>query len=241
MASLRIGDIIIPYEERKNSRIKRISIRVTTEKVRVSVPAATSREEIQVFLKQNQEWILENWGKLQKIAHASQRQYLSGEKVPYLGQELTLQIKDSQRKMIRAIYNIEEKSLEISIPQSITQDLRQEAIRDILEKWYKEKARSYFLQKLNYWSREMGVSYNKFRLKGQKTRWGSCSTLGNINLNWRIIMAPEPVIDYIIIHELSHLKYMDHSPEFWEHVARFCPDYRRHRHWLRKNGHTLMI
>lgn len=241
MSSLRLGDIVIPYEERKNSRIKRISIRVTPEKVRVSAPASTSREEIQIFLKQNQEWILENWGKLQKIAHASKKQYATGEKVLYLGKEVTLQIRDSQSKMIRAIYNVEEESLEISIPQSITQDLRQEAIREILEKWYKEKARPFFLQKLNYWSREMGVSYNKFRLKGQKTRWGSCSTLGNINLNWRIIMAPVAVIDYIIIHELSHLKYMNHSLEFWEHVARFCPDYRKHRQWLRKNGHTLVI
>ncbi|NMA67851.1 MAG: M48 family metallopeptidase [Desulfitobacterium sp.] len=241
MSSLRLGDTVIPYEERKNSRIKRLSIRVTPEKVRVSAPVSTSREEIQIFLQQNQEWILENWGKLQKIARESKREYLTGEKVPYLGKELTLQICDSQGKMIRAIYNIEEESLEISIPQSFTQELREEAVREILEKWYKEKARPYFLQKLSYWSREMGVSYNKFRLKGQKTRWGSCSTLGNINLNWRLIMAPEPVIDYIVIHELSHLIYMDHSKEFWKHVARFCPNYREHRHWLRKNGHTLVI
>lgn len=241
MSSLRLGDTIIPYEERKNSRIKRISIRITPEKIRVSAPARTPKEEIQTFLEKNQEWILENWAKLQEIANQSQRHYVAGEKIPYLGKKLTLNISDSSLKMIRATYNKDQKSLEISIPQNIPQDLRQDAIREILVKWYKQTARATFLQKLDSWSREMGVTYNKFRLKEQKTRWGSCSSLGNINLNWRAIMAPEPEVDYLVIHELSHLKYMDHSREFWEHVADFCPKYKEHRQWLRRNGHTLVL
>ncbi len=241
MSSLRLGNTIIPYEERKNSRIIRISIRITPEKVRVSAPARTPKEEIQTFLEKNQEWILENWVKLQEIAHKSLKNYVTGEEITYLGKKLTLRISDSRQKMIRALYNKEEECLEISIPQDIPQDLRQEAIREILEKWYKQTARATFLQKLDSWSREMGVSYNKFRLKEQKTRWGSCSSLGNINLNWRAIMAPEPVIDYLVIHELSHLKYMDHSQEFWEYVAVFCPEYKKHRQWLRNNGHTLVL
>jgi len=240
-SSLKLGKTIIPYEERKSSRTKRISIRITPEKVRVSAPARTSKREIQAFIEKNREWILENWAKLQETVVTQRRVYETGEKVLYLGKELTLQIINTPHKTISALYKKDQESLEIKIPQDFEGEERQLAIREILEKWYKQKARMVFLQKLSFWSRQMGVSYNQFRLKEQKTRWGSCSSLGNINLNWRAIIATEQVVDYLVIHELSHLLYMDHSSEFWENVARYCPDHASHRRWLREKGPSLII
>ncbi|AFL98840.1 putative metal-dependent hydrolase [Desulfitobacterium dehalogenans ATCC 51507] len=240
-SSLKLGKTIIPYEERKSPRTKRISIRITPEKVRVSAPVRTSKGEIQAFIEKNQEWILENWLKLQETAVKPLRVYETGEKVSYLGKELNLEIMDTPHKMISAFYRKDLETLEIKMPQELQGEQRQEAVREILEKWYKQKARAVYLQKLNFWSCQMGVTYNQFRLKEQKTRWGSCSSLGNINLNWRAIMAPEPVLDYLVIHELSHLLYLNHSPDFWENVARYCPEHAVHRRWLREKGHSLVI
>ncbi|MGI1658325.1 MAG: M48 family metallopeptidase [Desulfitobacterium sp.] len=242
MSSLQFGNTMIPYEERRSRRIKRISIRVTPEKVRVSAPARTSKAEIQAFIDKNRDWIIQNWTRLQEtVVKPSLRRYETGVRIPYLGKELVLHIFDTPSKMLSALYHRENETLEIKMPQDIPEDKRQEAIREILEKWYKEKARAVFQQKLNLWSQEIGVSYHQFRLKEQKTRWGSCSSLGNINLNWRAIMAPEPVLDYLIIHELSHLKYMNHSQEFWDMVSHYCPEQIAYRKWLRTKGPTLII
>lgn len=79
------------------------------------------------------------------------------------------------------------------------------------------------------------------RIKEQKTRWGSCSKKGNLNFNWRIILAPPGILDYVVVHELSHLVYMDHSKNFWHTVSEYMPDYKNARLWLRKNGERLMF
>ena len=157
-SSLKLGKTIIPYEERKSSRIKRISIRITPEKVRVSAPARTAKSEIQAFIEKNQEWILENWTKLQETMVKPPRVYETGEKVSYLGKELNLEIIDTPHKMISAFYRKDQETLEIKMPQELQGEQRQEAVREILDKWYKQKARAVFLQKLNLWSRQMGVT-----------------------------------------------------------------------------------
>lgn len=241
-ASLKLGKTIIPYEERKSTRIKRISIRITPDKVRVSAPARATKREILAFIDKNSQWILENWLKLQEtILRPSLRYYETGVKVPYLGTDLEVRITETEQKMTKLRYETESASLNIAIPQGISNEQKQEAIRGILEKWYKQKARSIFQEKLNAWSVVMGLKYNQFRLKEQKTRWGSCSSLGNINLNWRAVMAPESVIDYLVIHELSHLRYLNHSQDFWSFVARYCPEHGAKKKWLRVNGHTLIL
>jgi len=89
------------------------------------------------------------------------------------------------------------------------------------------------------WAGIMGAGYGKISVKDQKSIWGSCSGRRNLNFNWRIAMAPSEVLDYVIIHELCHLAEMNHSPVFWKGVAKWCPDYRTHRSWLRKNSAEL--
>lgn len=103
----------------------------------------------------------------------------------------------------------------------------------------KEEARKLLDERLRYWSSEMGLTFNKVSVKDQRSLWGSCSRKGNLNFNWRLILAPLPVLDYIVIHELAHLKEMNHSPRFWEIVRNWSPDYRSHRKWLRANQQAL--
>lgn len=100
-------------------------------------------------------------------------------------------------------------------------------------------ARDIFTRKVGYYARIMGVSYGRIAIREQKTRWGSCSSKGNLNFNWRLILAPEEVVDYVVVHELAHRKEMNHSRAFYAIVASVLPDYQKSRTWLRDNGQKL--
>ncbi len=110
---------------------------------------------------------------------------------------------------------------------------------DSERKRYMETARDIFTQKTAYYARIMGVTYGRITIREQKTRWGSCSAAGNLNFNWRLILAPEPVLDYVVIHELAHRREMNHSKAFYDVVESVLPDYKEARKWLRQNGDSL--
>ena len=97
-------------------------------------------------------------------------------------------------------------------------------------------ARDIFTRKTAYYARIMGVSYGRIAIREQKTRWGSCSSKGNLNFNWRLILAPEEVLDYVVVHELAHRREMNHSKAFYAIVESVLPDYRQARRWLREHG-----
>lgn len=106
---------------------------------------------------------------------------------------------------------------------------------------YMEIARDIFTQKTSYYASVMHVSYGRISIREQKTRWGSCSSQGNLNYNWRLIFAPEMVLDYIVVHELAHRREMNHSKAFYAIVESILPDYRQSQKWLREYGHTLWM
>lgn len=103
-------------------------------------------------------------------------------------------------------------------------------------KEYRKEARKIFLKKSEFYSKCMDVSYERIAVKDQATRWGSCSRKGNLNFNWRLILMPEEILDYVVVHELAHLKQLNHSPEFWKIVQEVLPDYKSRRKWLKENG-----
>jgi predicted metal-dependent hydrolase len=110
-----------------------------------------------------------------------------------------------------------------------------------LTAWYKIQARKIIQQRITPLSQLSGLSYNTISITDASTRWGSCSSNKNLHFNWKLVMAPPPVIDYVIAHELSHLTEMNHSRAFWEKVRRMFPLYRQYRTWLKRHGHTLTI
>ncbi len=96
-----------------------------------------------------------------------------------------------------------------------------------------------FRSRAEYWAPFLGVSFKRVSVKDQRTVWGSCTRAGNLNFNWRLSLAPDEVLDYLVIHELAHRAEMNHSRRFWAIVERVCPDHRHHRRWLRKHGAAL--
>lgn len=113
-------------------------------------------------------------------------------------------------------------------------------IRTLIESYYRQYAKDLLTAKTSYWAKHIDVTYNRITIKSQKTRWGSCSAQGNLNYNYHIVCADDALIDYIVIHELCHLRHLDHSPSFWSLVAKYDPDYREHRRLLNRIGQKLM-
>lgn len=122
-------------------------------------------------------------------------------------------------------------------PQSELPDAQREA----LKKRYIQAAKEYFPKRAAYFRQFTGGHYERITIREQKTRWGSCSSRGTLSFNWKLMLAPPGVLDYVVVHELCHLKHMDHSREFWAAVESVMPDYRERRRWLKEHGNELVL
>ena len=150
-----------------------------------------------------------------------------GDTLPYLGRALTLQGEASRTRVRR-------RGEVLLVPAGPD---REEA----LQRWYRQMARHEIASRLDRACAIAGLSYTRLTIRDQRTRWGSCSRSGAMSFNWRLLLAPEGVLDYVVWHEVCHLAFMDHSPRFWGLVARYCPDHREHAAWLKRNAGTLVL
>lgn len=131
-------------------------------------------------------------------------------------------------------------ALEAARASVVKQDLSPSQ-RQALEKRYRQAAKEYFPARAAYYAELLGVTYATITIRDQKTRWGSCSAKGNLNFNWRLMLAPPRVLDYVVVHELCHRIEMNHSKAFWNTVEMILPDYKEQKKWLRDNGSTLYL
>ena len=212
--------IIIKRTQRK----KTISISIKEGNVIVLSPKLISQSYLNDLLKKKKNWI-ERKLKEEKGKRAIQKRlFLEGEKFLKFGKEKTLIYKKS------ALTKVEETNNSI-----IVYCLQQKDIKKLIEAWYKDTLNIYLREKLDFFKELMNLDYNSFIIKLYKNRLGSCSYSGNLSFNWKIAMMPYDIINYIIIHELSHLKYFNHSKEFWKLVEKFCPDYKEKKNWIKEN------
>ncbi|MBN2664423.1 MAG: M48 family metallopeptidase, partial [Bacteroidales bacterium] len=157
------------------------------------------------------------------------RNFVEGETFLLFGKKLSLYFNNNF--VIPAVYDNK-----LLINKSIEPNWRK-----IFDLWYKKTALEFFKKRAFIYSKLLGVNYKNIKISSAQKRWGSCSSTGNINLSWRLVMAPIEVIDYVVIHELAHLIEPNHSNKFWYHVQRIQPEYKLHRKWLKENGYLLTI
>lgn len=155
------------------------------------------------------------------------RRFLPGEEFLFLGHSYPLVVAEDLPKAL-----VLDNSLMIS-------KMVLNNAKDHIECWYKTRALEYITQRVEYYAQMTGSKYHSVRINNASTRWGSCGYKDRLNFTWRLIMAPERVVDYVIIHELMHLKQKNHSHKFWAKVALMMPDYKQDERWLKKNGHLL--
>jgi len=167
------------------------------------------------------------------------REFVDGEMLLFKGNSYPLKVLESTGRITNV--NLTDDQLLVELKSGIPSDIRREELRRHLEKWYIRQARELITERLELFSSIIGVKVNNVRLKNQKTRWGSCSRKRNLNFNWKLIMAPIVIVDYVIVHELCHIKQMNHSPQFWVLVENQISDYKMMRKWLKENGGKLYL
>lgn len=224
----------IIYSVIKKNR-KTISIRIDDQgNVLVSCPLYINDKMVKELVESKAVWIS---SKLDEIESAKRsREDLNT--ISFLGRSYKVNIHELDQDIIKII--LEDNSLEIYVSNKL-KEKKEEYIKDSIVKWYRERAREVFEERIKYYSLKLGVSPNRITIKDQSTRWGSCSSKGNINLNYRVVMAPMEIIDYLIVHELSHMVHLNHSKDFWRLVESILSDYQDRKAWLKGNGNKLKL
>jgi predicted metal-dependent hydrolase len=218
-------DADIPYTIRRSTRARRVRVRVDAhEGVEVVLPARAPQREAAAAVAELRPWIER---RLREAAAVRERLAARAGTVPYLGAALQLVPEAGRTRVHR-------RGDALLVPEG-------DDAREALERWYRRGAREVMAPKLDEATAALGRPYKRLTIRGQRTRWGSCSTSGTISLNWRLLLAPEPVLDYVVWHEACHLAVLDHSPRFWKLLERHLPGYRAPRRWLRDHGATLVL
>ncbi|MBW8186577.1 M48 family metallopeptidase [Shewanella nanhaiensis] len=218
----------------RTSRTKTASIKVDDGLVSVVVPKALEIERIKQLVADKYLWIIQKIALHEESKPASDREFISGEAYAYLGRNYRLKVIAGAYTPVKLIQG----RLVATLPDGAK---RSNLVRDAVIRWYKLNALRKIKEKVRRYSKVMGLEPKSIDIKTFKSRWGSCSPKGELDFNWVIVMAPNRVVDYVVIHELCHLKQLDHSPKFWKEVERVMPDYAEHKEWLKVNSGKLVV
>jgi predicted metal-dependent hydrolase len=156
-----------------------------------------------------------------------------GGDLPYLGTRLSLAVRVEPER-VRPHVARRGDSLRVALPPG-------GSLADALEAWYRRRAREEVSARLDAAVARAGLAFTSLQIRGQRTRWASCSSSGAMSFNWRLLLAPAEILDYVVEHEVAHLEVLDHSRRFWDLLASRCPDWREHERWLRRHGHALRL
>ena len=226
---ITLGGREVRYSIRRSARARRMSLRVLPGiGLEVVLPRGFSLREASTLVRRNQGWVLRSLDRL-KVSDVQRIELADGASLPFIGTTLTLRVAGAaSRNSARRNGDILTVSLTAGTPPAAA-----------VENWYRAQAKKLATERAAVHAVALGVEFGRITIKDTRSRWGSCSSKGNLNFSWRLLLGPEAVLDYVIAHEVAHLKELNHSPAFWAHVATLCPDFKTHRAWLRKHGREL--
>jgi predicted metal-dependent hydrolase len=225
--TVTLGGRSVPYRIVRSERARLLRLKVGPDSaVQVVVPKGYRLGLVEDVLRPHQAWVIAQLDRLAWLAR--QPRLASGDRLLFLGRDRALDVQITRgRPGVSAV------------DDRLVVRTRDGKIARLLVIWYDDEARSRLGAAVQSWARAMGVSPRRVTVRDQRTRWGSCSSLGNLNFSWRLVMAPAEILEYVVIHELAHLMVANHGPDFWALVERYCPDRKAHRKWLRENGERL--
>jgi predicted metal-dependent hydrolase len=229
----RRSGVDFDYELRRSKRAKNIRIVVSGDGVMVTLPERTAERHAHAFVFERAQWIersLARFADERELIEA--RTLADGSFVPFLGGEFVLKLLDGPSGRV----HVHGDELRVRVP-----DHSRATVAAALERWYRRQAKAVFAERLDAVVARNRTTYERIAIRDQKTRWGSCSTSGTISFNWRLLLAPEEVLDYVVEHEAAHIEVRDHSPRFWALMDERVDDWRDSRDWLRRHGGTLHL
>lgn len=213
------------YAVRISARARRIRVVVEPDgRVEVVLPRRATQRDAARAVDELRPWIERRVAEAHDVRRRLAR---TPGTVPYLGEELTLVPQDGRTRAHR-------RDAALLVPATDDADAA-------IERWYRRQARAEIAPRLDVAAAAIGREWTSLTIRNQRTRWGSCSATGAMSFNWRLLLAPPEILDYVVWHEACHLAVMDHSPRFWALVERHLPDYREPQTWLRRNGAALVL
>lgn len=239
----KVRSLAFDYTIRRSQRAKKARIIVTAEKIEVVAPIGISERKIRDFVKQNHNWVETTRDKVKEnkknIKKLAPEQYKNGVFVPFKGKQAKIQLHQSSTNKIQI--ELEQDKINVFLPTEIFSGNNSEVIRLALIDWMKQQACKAVENSVKLYAKKYNLYPRYIRVKTQKSRWGSCGIHNDINLNWLLILAPPEVLEYVVVHELCHIKERNHSAKFWLLVEQHFPSYQKQRNWLKKNGSSLVL
>jgi predicted metal-dependent hydrolase len=220
-----LGPRRVRYRVVRSRRARLIRLRMLGDgAVEIVVPPRVRVPPIEVLLQSKQIWICRQLDRFDALPP------IRTDRVDYLGKEYRVVVTRQDGRTGRITRRDQEFRVHLH---------RDAEPATLIETFLRNQARSILRDRVRIWAEVMHVEYGRISVRDQRSRWGSCSTNGSLSFSWRLVMAPLPVLDYVVIHELIHLREMNHGKQFWNGVASYCPEHQRHRAWLKENGVKL--
>ena len=227
------------YQIRRSAKAKRLRMTLnSTGELTLVLPRFVPAAAGHLFVKTNWQWVEAQRKKIvPEIPVHSYQQFENGFSLTLFDQNYcSILIADSLSK--KSFYEMQTDRLVLFLnPKGAERTVQ---IKTLIENFYRDQAGEYLAERSAFFAEKLNTNFNELRIKNTKSRWGSCSSKKNLNYNWRIMLAPKEVIDYLVVHEVCHLKQMNHSPAFWHLVARLDPNFKSHKKWLHENQSRLL-
>lgn len=240
MKKILIDDMLFEYTVIKKC-IKSLIIKVTADGIiLIETPINLTQAYIESILYENANWIKSKVKNINDIKCKKKcHKFVDGENLLYLGKKYLISVFEDKKTYCDIRFDND--NFNILINPLILSEFRNKIIQKTLEDWYRRQASVVLHERTKYYSHIIGVNPKCIKIKSQKTLWGSCSSKGNINYNYRLIFAPINIVDYVVVHELCHMVHLNHSKDFWNLVESIVPNYKGLRKWLNENSLFLQI
>ena len=218
------------------SRRRTAALHIVGNELQVRVPNQVRDESIIEILQKKRPWIRRKVVQLKEVQVPQPKEFVSGEAFPFLGQNFRLKVQEGHRVGVQ----LSEGYLLTTVRPSEVGEQRKQRIQQYLKSWYRSRAEERLQEKVERYSKQIGVSPKGLRVREFKSKWGSCDSRGTIAFNLNLIKAPHPIVDYVVIHELCHMIQPNHSKNFWKEVEKYDASYKEHRAWLKQRAGELI-
>ena len=234
MSSVTTPHNVFGYQLHYSAKRRSVALQIKQGKLIVRAPFGFSRENIHALLEKKQRWILKH---LDKSACELLPDWLNRREIPRFGNLLKLEICRASQSAV----SLSDNSLIIAISSRVTDEKLTMHTKRLLLQYYRAEAMEWFSMRVAFWQQQMQLQAGQINIGSWKTKWGYCRQDKVLGFNWRLLMAPQWVADYVVIHELAHLNHLNHSAAFWASVEKYYPQHREASLWLRKNAYWMDI
>lgn len=239
---IKVKDLEIPIEIKSYKTSKSVKIYFKGNQLTITKPKRLSNKTLMSIIKENEAQLYKKYKKILGAEINTIKQWKTGEKIHYQGEEFTIIRENNTKKLINIEIEKEEKHIIIKAPEDVEQQILKKSIDNAIKKIFKRNTEILISDKLPYWSKITKIEYNQVKVRDATTRYGSCMpSKKNLYFSSRLIMLPEEQVDAVIVHELCHMKFKNHDKNFYSLVSEFIPNYKELDKWLKKNGNIIMF